>query len=299
MCSRFSLTQLILGDNNLSGELFPNLQNCTRLYSLDLVNNKFSGEIPKWIGEKMSSLKLLRLRGNMFSGNIPEQLCGLPHLHILDVVLNNLSGSIPKCLGNLIASSSGNLLASMSDYPRRHADYLEHMELVVKGQEMEFERILPILNLIDLYSNNILGDIPEELTNLTTLGTLNLSRNTLTDNILNKVGAMRGLETLDLSCNHLSGSIPPSMSSITSLNHLNLSHNLLSGPIPTTNQFQTVNDPSIYEANLGLCRFPLPTKCSAPNGHSHKNDEEEEEDEGGWEMSWFFISMGLGFPVGF
>ncbi|WJZ81656.1 hypothetical protein VitviT2T_001486 [Vitis vinifera] len=88
----------------------------------------------------------------------------------------------------------------------------------------------------------------------------------------------------------------PSMSSITSLNHLNLSHNLLSGPIPTTNQFSTFNDPSIYEANLGLCGPPLSTNCSTLNDQDH-TDEEDDEDE--WDLSWFFISMGLGFPVGF
>ena len=296
MCSKSSLILLILGDNNLTGELTLSLQNCTTLSSLDLGNNKFSGEIPKWIGERMPSLEHLRLRGNMFTGDIPEQLCWLSDLHILDLALNNLSGFIPQCLGNLTALSFVTLLDRNFDDPRIHEYYSERMELVVKGQNMEFDSILPIVNLIDLSSNNIWGEIPKEITNLSTLGTLNLSRNQLTGKIPEKIGAMQGLETLDLSCNCLSGPIPPSMSSITSLNHLNLSHNRLSGPIPTTNQFSTFNDPSIYEANLGLCGPPLSTNCSTLNDQDHK-DEEEDEDE--WDMSWFFISMGLGFPVGF
>ncbi|KAL7261329.1 hypothetical protein ACSBR1_006889 [Camellia fascicularis] len=53
------------------------------------------------------------------------------------------------------------------------------------------------------------------------------------------------------------------MSSLTSLSHLNLSYNNLSGSIPSTNQFQTFNDPSIYEGNPKLCGLPLSTKCSA------------------------------------
>ncbi|KAL6350112.1 hypothetical protein AAG906_004050 [Vitis piasezkii] len=289
MCS-ISLFNLILGDNNLSGEPFPSLRNCTGLYALDLGNNRFSGEIPKWIGERMPSLEQLRLRGNMLIGDIPEQLCWLSNLHILDLAVNNLSGFIPQCLGNLTALSFVVLLDRNFDDPSIHYSYSEHMELVVKGQDMEFDSILPIVNLIDLSSNNIWGEIPKEITNLSTLGTLNLSRNQLTGKIPEKIGAMQGLETLDLSCNCLSGPIPPSMSSITSLNHLNLSHNRLSGPIPTTNQFSTFNDPSIYEANLGLCGPPLSTNCSTLNDQDHK-DEEEDEDE--WDMSWFFISMGL------
>ena len=160
---------------------------------------------------------------------------------------------------------------------------------------MEFERLLPIVNLIDLYSNNLWGEIPDGITNLSTLGTLNLSQNQLTGKIPENIGAMQGLETFDLSCNHFSGPIPPSMSSITSLSHLNLSHNLLSGPIPTTNQFSTFNDPSIYEANLGLCGLPLSSKCSTPNDQKHKNDHGED----GWYMTWFFIGMGMGYPLGF
>ncbi|RVW24499.1 Serine/threonine-protein kinase BRI1-like 2 [Vitis vinifera] len=232
---------LILGDNNLTGELTPSLRNCTGLYTLDLGNNRFSGEIPKWIGERMPSLEHLRLRGNMLTGDIPEQLCWLSHLHILDLAVNNLSGSIPQCLGNLTALSFVALLYKNFDDFNVHVSYSEHMELVVKGQDMEFDSILPIVNLIDLSSNNIWGEIPNEITNLSTLG-----------------------------------------------------------PIPTTNQFSTFNDPSIYEANLGLYGPPLSTNCSTNcstlNDQDHK-DEEEDEDE--WDMSWFFISMGLGFPVGF
>ncbi|KAL6350644.1 hypothetical protein AAG906_025574 [Vitis piasezkii] len=269
----FSQPALVdLSFNRLGGPL-PLRLNVSWLY---LGNNLFSGPIPLnigessslevldvsgfRIGERMPSLEQLRLRGNMLTGDIPEQL------------YRNF------------------------DDPSGHDTYSERMELVVKGQNMEFDSILPIVNLIDLSSNNIWGEIPKEITNLSTLGTLNLSRNQLTGKIPEKIGAMQGLETLDLSCNRLSGPIPPSMSSITLLNHLNLSHNLLSGPIPTTNQFSTFNDPSIYEANLGLCGPPLSTNCSTLNDQDHK-DEEEDEDE--WDLSWFFISMGLGFPVGF
>ncbi|WJZ81636.1 hypothetical protein VitviT2T_001469 [Vitis vinifera] len=298
ICSIHVIYLLKLGDNHLSGELSPSLQNCS-LYSLDLGNNRFSGEIPKWIGERMSSLKQLRLRGNMLTGNIPEQLCGLSDLRILDLALNNLSGSIPPCLGHLSAMNHVTLLDPSPDYLYTDYYYTEGMELVVKGKEMEFERILSIVKLIDLSRNNLWGEIPHGIKNLSTLGTLNLSRNQLTGKIPEDIGAMQGLETLDLSSNRLSGPIPLSMASITSLSDLNLSHNLLSGPIPTTNQFPTFNDPSMYEGNLALCGLPLSTQCSTPN-EDHKDEEDEKEDhDDGWETLWFFTSMGLGFPVGF
>ena len=145
----------------------------------------------------------------------------------MDLAINNLSGSIPQCLGDLIALNSMALLQIEFDEDMTYASYSDHMELVVKGKDMVFESILPVVNLIDLPSNNLWGEIPDGITNLSTLSTLNLSRNQLIGKIPENIGGMQGLETLDLSCNFLSGPIPPNMSSITSLNHLNLSHNHL------------------------------------------------------------------------
>ena len=175
----------------------------------------------------MSSLKQLRLRGNIFIGDIRKQLCRLSHLHILDLAVNNLSGSIPQCLGDLITLTSMALLQTEFDEDMTYASYFNHMELVLKGQDMVFESIFPVVNLMDLPSNNLWGEIPDGITNLSTLSTLILSRNQLIGKIPENIGGMQGLETLNLSCNCLSGPISPNMSSITSLNHLNLSHNLL------------------------------------------------------------------------
>ncbi|KAH7518867.1 hypothetical protein FEM48_Zijuj09G0216700 [Ziziphus jujuba var. spinosa] len=90
-----------------------------------------------------------------------------------------------------------------------------------------------------------------ELTDLTKLGTLNLSMNHLTGQIPSSTGNFEWIETLHISRNQISGPIPLSMTSLTFLNHLNLSYNNLSGKIPTTNQFLTLDDPSIYQGNAG------------------------------------------------
>ncbi|PRQ43628.1 putative transferase [Rosa chinensis] len=89
------------------------------------------------------------------------------------------------------------------------------------------------------------------------------------------------------------------MTSMTSLSRLNLSYNNLSGPIPSANQFQTFNDPSIFEANLGLCRNPLPIQCSAFDDGDAQAKESTVEDEDGYENLWFYTSTTFGFIVGF
>ncbi|KAL7178822.1 hypothetical protein ACSBR1_042220 [Camellia fascicularis] len=293
------LYSLKLSTNRLHGKIFSSLASCTSLQTLDIGDNKFSGKIPNSIGESHSSLLELRIRGNMFSGNIPKQLCRLPYLHILDLAHNNLSGPLPPCLGNLIR------LSIFTPYnrlpPSARAIHANQMELVVKGRNMKIINILGIVNIIDFSSNKLWGEIPVEITNLSSLGALNLSRNELTGKIPENIGRLQQLEALDLSWNHLSGPIPPSMASITSLNYLNLSHNNLSGPIPSTNQFQTFNDPSIYVENLELCGLPLTTKCPTPNHGDveDKDGKKKDEDEEKFDRLWFYISIVVGFVMGF
>lgn len=79
--------------------------------------------------------------------------------------------------------------------------------MVTKGRELEYGSTLIFIN-IDLSGNSLMGEIPDELTRLVRLGTLNLSMNHLTGNVPENIGNLRWLETLDLSKNSLSRYIP-------------------------------------------------------------------------------------------
>ncbi|XVF43738.1 hypothetical protein PTKIN_Ptkin02bG0064600 [Pterospermum kingtungense] len=298
VCGLPSLIVLKLRNNKLSGELSTALRNFSGLLALDLGENGFSGTIPDLASKGLFLLSYLGLRANMLTGTIPEQLCEFPNLHIIDLAHNNLSGAIPKCLGNLEAFTYfGPYFSALPS--TQHIEFSQHMDIVSKGRQIEYSKIIPLVNVIDLSGNNLVGEIPDHMTKLTALGTLNLSWNHLTGKIPENIGNLQRLETLDLSHNNLSGQIPPSMSSMTLLNYLNLSFNNLSGQIPSSNQFQTFNDPSIYQGNPVLCGPPLSASCSSlTNGHGDdKNGDLEGEDKS--EKFWFYVSMGLGFVVGF
>ena len=290
MFSLPSLSWLQLSNNNLSGNLSFCLKfvSSISLSTLDLGENRLSGTIPKWIGERLSSITILRLRGNMLFGRIPKQLCGSTYIHVLDLAHNNFSGSIPSCLGSL----AGYKYFNGTIFP----EVTEHMDLVVKGRQYEYYNQISNVSLMDFSKNSLSGEIPAELTNLTSLNSLNLSWNQFTGKIPENIGALHQLETLDLSNNHISGHIPPSMSSMTFLSHLNLSYNNLSGEIPSSNQFQTFNDPSIYVGNPQLYGPPpLPTIFSVPSDRSA----EDKDGEDHFEKLWFYLSIALGFIVGF
>ncbi|XP_059456605.1 receptor-like protein EIX2 [Corylus avellana] len=151
----------------------------------------------------------------------------------------------------------------------------------------------------DLSSNNLSGEIPDNITSISKLVIMNLSMNHLTGGIPNRIGNLQMLQSLDLSKNELYGPIPESLSNLTFLSYLNLSFNNLSGKIPIGNQLQTLDDSSIYRGNSLLCGPPLSTKCSedetnpkvTPNGDNRK--------ERAVESFSFWISMAIGFIVAF
>ncbi|KAJ4797329.1 LRR receptor-like serine/threonine-protein kinase GSO2 [Rhynchospora pubera] len=166
------------------------------------------------------------------------------------------------------------------------------IEVATKGELLDFKKTILDFKSMDLSSNNLVGNIPEGIGALDGLINLNLSRNKLSGFIPRSIGNLQSLESLDFSNNELSGSIPSSLADLTFLSHLNMSYNNLSGKIPSGHQLQTLDDPSIYEGNNGLCGFPLPIECSEskitsqPFGYETKNSHE------------FYVGAIIGFAVG-
>ncbi|KAM5587065.1 hypothetical protein ABKV19_005826 [Rosa sericea] len=284
-----SLYILKTDNNHFSGEIPSALQNCSGLERLYLGGNEFTGSIPSWIGSNVSTFTVLQLRSNSLNGHIPHHLCSLPFLQILDLSHNRFLGTIPKCLNNLtsLVYRSQREWISPADF--------EVTTVTVKGRVSEyFSDNANLLTIIDFSSNGLEGEIPEEISSLVRLATLNLSTNQLSGNIPSKIGNLHMLETLDLSQNQLSGRIPQSLASLTFLSHLNLSSNNLTGRIPSGNQLQTLDDSSIYEGNPSLCGFPL-SKCPEEGDNMHEPHEAEFDDE----KLGLYTSVVLGFIIGF
>ena len=90
-----------------------------------------------------------------------------------------------------------------------------------------------VVNVL-LYGNNLSGELPQELGNLSALYTLHLSRNRLTGEIPSSIGNLTSLTNLSLGDNRLTGAIPSSIGNLTSLTRLNLGDNRLTGAIPSS-----------------------------------------------------------------
>ena len=91
---------------------------------------------------------------------------------------------------------------------------------------------LTTLEVLWLGGNQLSGEIPAELGNLTTLDWLRLDGNQLSGEIPAELGNLTTLEQLNLAQNQLSGEIPAELGNLTTLEELELYDNQLSGEIP-------------------------------------------------------------------
>nr|XP_023886892.1 receptor-like protein EIX2 isoform X1 [Quercus suber] len=295
-----NLHSLHLHTNKFSGKLPSSLKNCEELVIIDVAENRFVGNIPSWIGHRCTSLMVLSLRSNYFHGHIPKALCTLTSLQILDLSHNELSGNIPRCVKNFSAMATNNISNDRMNSHRltfsSNGTLPESALLVIKGNILEYSTILYLVKSIDFSKNSLSGEIPKEVTNLQALQSLNLSYNLLNGSIPMNIGTMVLLESVDFSMNHLSGKIPSSMSSLTFLSHLNLSNNNLTGKIPLSTQLQSLTASSFIGNKL--CGPPLMDNC-AVNDVKPNNENTRSKDTNGLKVDWFYVSMALGFVVGF
>nr|XP_043626032.1 receptor-like protein EIX2 [Erigeron canadensis] len=285
------LWSLHLANNIFVGYLPESLQSLIGLVTMDLGNNLFDGSIPLWIGEKLLNLRILNMQSNKFTGKIPLQLCQLNTLQHLNLAHNKIFGTIPLCFKNL----SGMIMDEEDIYNSGTGNYEENILASTKGIQLMYTTTLQYLTSLDLSSNNISGEIPDVLMDLVGLKNLNLSRNLLQGQIPTKIGNLKKIESLDLSLNSLSGPIPPTLTNLNFLSALNLSFNNLSGAIPVGNQIQTLDDPSIYEGNNGLCGPPVSRRCKENDATDVVGDDKGHDDT---PDLWFYIGMGSGFVVG-
>jgi EIX receptor 1/2 len=260
------LTYLDLSCNNFS--ILPEfIGSLTKLQYLNLSYNSFSGTIPQRFGNlsslisldlswnhygliedhnldwlfNLSSLKHLNMSGVNLSKvvNWPDKVNMLPSLLDLSLQSCQLSMPIPHVLFNANSSSpllsldlSSNHLNSSISKAFRHMTALVHLNL----SSNKFEGImipqtlenLHNLQVLDLSNNSISGEVPD-LSKLTFLSELYLSKNLLNGSLANVLGKLSKLQVLDLSLNSFKGVITEAhLSNFSTLRQLDFSSNSLS-----------------------------------------------------------------------
>ncbi|MCD7468639.1 Receptor-like protein 4 [Datura stramonium] len=131
------------------------------------------------------------------------------------------------------------------------------------GVDCQFDRTSNnwVIDGLGLENQGLRGFLPDDVSRLRHLQSINLSGNNIHGPIPSALGTITSLEKLDLSYNSFNGSIPESLGELTSLLTLNLNGNLLSGKIPAALGGRLLHRASFnFTDNAGLCGIPgLPT----------------------------------------
>ncbi|KAL5719898.1 non-specific serine/threonine protein kinase [Ranunculus cassubicifolius] len=176
-----NLEMLYLYSNKLSGHI-SSTQNSSNLFDLRLDNNLLEGTISPLLENRI--LQNVNISYNRFSGTIPKEIGQSPRLLSLDLSHNLLNGSIPLEVGNLknlfaFAVSQNNL---SGEFPNTIVSCSSLQTLSLDGNS--FSGPLPSsmnslvdLRLLDISHNRFSGNIPKELNKLSSLESLNMSFN--------------------------------------------------------------------------------------------------------------------------
>ncbi|XP_066166585.1 probable LRR receptor-like serine/threonine-protein kinase At1g56140 isoform X2 [Oryza sativa Japonica Group] len=223
--------------NALSGPLPKELGNLTNLLSLGISFNNFSGQLPKELGNmtnlqqmyidscgfsgpfpstfsKLQNLKILRSSDNDFTGKIPDYLGIMPKLEDMAFQGNSFEGPIPPSLANLtkltnlrigdIVNGSSSL-AFISNLTSLSNLILRNCKISGNLAPVDFSKF-GVLTLLDLSFNNITGQIPQTILNMTNLEFLFLGNNSFTGSLPDAISP--SLKAIDFSYNQLTGGLP-------------------------------------------------------------------------------------------
>ncbi len=234
------VTGLILPDNNLSGEIPPELGELTNLHTLRLSHNNLTGEIPTELGQ-LAQLYFLNLEYNMLTGTIPLTLADLDSLAVLNLRGNSLTGGIPPELGNLVRLEELDLSANRltGEIPA---------EL---GELTELKRLL-------LGVNELTGRIPPELGNLARLEDLLLHNNDLSGPVPAAFKGIIQLRALSLTNNEkMKGALPGELTELWLLTTLKADGTGLCAPSDT--DFQEWLKRRVHNRRIISCNHvPVP-----------------------------------------
>ncbi|OMP07782.1 hypothetical protein COLO4_07053 [Corchorus olitorius] len=292
-----ALNMLNFHGNQFQGLIPRSMANCRNLEVLDIGNNNIKDTFPHWL-DSLPELQVVILRSNKFHGFLNESQGNAKQpfskLRVLDLSSNGFVGFLPTWyLENLKAVENVNRSKSAPQYMQAEGtrgSYDYSVNLNIKGNLLEMEKVLTIFTSIDFSDNKFEGVIPGVIGRLSSLKGLNLSHNNLNGHIPGSIGNLTELEWLDLSSNNLVGEIPGEFRDLTSLAVLNLSNNQLVGPIPGGKQFNTFENSS-YGGNSGLCGFPLSKLC---HEIEEQNRPPPASSEPILEFGWKVVLMGYG-----
>ncbi len=201
-------------DPNIPLSEWRGIKKYDTIYSLNLVNNNLTWEIPESIWN-LTNLKYLNLTSNNLTWNIPSSLWNLLKLEDLKLSNNDLTWEIPDSFWNLIN--------------------LKILRMTFNQLTWEIpDSFWNLSNLVVLYlvQNKLTWELPSSLWNLTNLSSLRLANNQFSWSIPDVFENLWQVKTIVFYGNKFTWSIPISLWNLSNLETLNLAWNQLCWNVP-------------------------------------------------------------------
>ncbi|KAL6137845.1 hypothetical protein ACLB2K_063134 [Fragaria x ananassa] len=246
---RHRVTELLLHDHKLVGQLAPIISNLTGLRYLELVGNHFYGTLPPEIS-LLRRLHHLRIEGNNFRGSIPDSLVLPPQLTVVTLLQNSFSGAVPpalfsNCSDLRVLDISNNFLSG--NIPREIGNCPNLWTLNLYNNQFTGEIPFSLTNTslvnLDVEFNHLSGELPVKLVeNLPDILYLHLSNNDMVshhgntnlDPFFTALANCTSLEELELASMGLGGTLPSSIGGLgVNFTYLLLQENQLIGSVPS------------------------------------------------------------------
>ncbi|KAK3444121.1 hypothetical protein EUGRSUZ_A00091 [Eucalyptus grandis] len=239
-----NLRVLAFGGNRFSGTIPSSLFNLSLLTMFDVGNNQIQGTLYAGIGLKLLDLKFFSVGGNQLAGPIPPSMSNCTKLDKLQLGGNKFSGKVPS-LENLYKLSW--FVIFINQLGSGKPEDLSFLCSVFNSSKLDyvsidynkFGGVLPkcmgstTLTIFSAGYNEISGEIPKEIANLSNMQGLSLTSNSLSGAIPSNLGNLQNLVIVSLGQNNLGGTIPSFLGNLTKLTELYLYENNFHGQIPS------------------------------------------------------------------
>ena len=236
------VTELNLGDNDLTGPIPTELGNLTGLERLDLYANRLTGPIPIELG-RLADLESLYLSYNDLTGPIPAELGELASLTELLLGPNSLTGPIPESFLDLEALEWFHFEGNADLCAPGTIDFVTWLEGIedISG---------PYCNELDAGVLNLLYESSGGPDWTNSSGWLETPAPNEWYGVT--ADALGRVVTLDLTRNGLAGQLPANLSELAYMTELRIAGNTgLSGRLPLSLNLLSLQ--TLHYSGTGLC----------------------------------------------
>ncbi|MBL0235313.1 MAG: hypothetical protein IPQ02_01470 [Saprospiraceae bacterium] len=239
---------LLLGDNNLDGEIPVELGQLMNLRYLSLYQNKLHGVIPSSIGN-IPALEEINLDENLLTGNLSASFGNSSSIKLISITNNLLNGNFPLSLTNNtnlfeINLSNNNLKGTIP---------------------VELSR-MSSLRYLNLSNNFFEGSIPSSIGTMTNLREIYLQNNYFSGGLPQNMSNLIQLKHVWLFNNQFTGLVPDMTSA--QLSSLRIENNLFTD-IPDYSVLRTWGNSApfglVIENNLFTFEDLIPLQKLPPN----------------------------------